>query len=73
MGSTKTPSSSGFHYMMVIVDDNTRFSWVSFLNEKSEAFSKFLEFNNTIKREFGSKIACLRTYNGGEFMSNEFF
>ncbi|KAK3010974.1 hypothetical protein RJ639_010854 [Escallonia herrerae] len=72
MGPTRTLSYSGFRYMMVIVDDFSRYSWVYFLNEKNEAFSKFLEFESTIKREFGSKIRCLRTDNGGEFMSSEF-
>ncbi|KAK3023537.1 hypothetical protein RJ639_044891 [Escallonia herrerae] len=69
MGPTRTLSYSGFRYMMVIVDDFSIYSWVYFLNEKNEAFSKFLEFESTIKREFGSKIRCLRTDNGGEFMS----
>ncbi|KAK2998211.1 hypothetical protein RJ639_023475 [Escallonia herrerae] len=70
MGPTRTPSYSSFRYMMVIVDDFSRYSWVYFLNEKNKAFSKFLEFESIIKREFGSKIRCLRTDNGGEFMSS---
>ena len=43
------------------------------MKEKSEALSKFVEFNNTMKKEFGQKIKCLSSHNGGEFMSDDFF
>lgn len=72
MGPTRTPSYSGFHYMLMIVDDYSRYAWVYFMENKSEAFSKFMEFKNIVEKEFGSKIKCLRTENGGEYMSGEF-
>lgn len=73
MGPTKTPSYSGYHYVMVLVGDPSRYTWVHFLKEKSEALLKFVEFNSTINKEFGQKIKCLRSDNGGEFMSDDFF
>ncbi|KAK9192892.1 hypothetical protein WN944_003585 [Citrus x changshan-huyou] len=42
MGPTRTPSCTSLHYMIVMVDDFSRFSWVYFLEHKSEAFSKFV-------------------------------
>lgn len=42
MGPTKTSSYSGFRYVMVLVDDFSRFTWVYFLENKSEAFSIFV-------------------------------
>ncbi|KAL4303890.1 hypothetical protein GQ457_10G000190 [Hibiscus cannabinus] len=73
MGPMKTPSYSGYHYAMVLIDDYSRYTWVKFLKEKSEALSKFVEFNNGVQNEFGKKIKCLRSDNGGEYTSDEFF
>ncbi|KAK9120307.1 hypothetical protein Syun_017924 [Stephania yunnanensis] len=73
MGSTITPSYSGYHYVMVLVDDFSRYTWVKFLKEKSEALSKFVEFKDAVEKEFGKKIKCLRSDNGGEYMSHDFF
>ncbi|KAJ9554092.1 hypothetical protein OSB04_018137 [Centaurea solstitialis] len=72
MGPIKTPSYSGFQYAMILVDDFSRFTWVYFLREKSESFSKFTQFKQQVEHEFGQKIKCLRTDNGGEYMSKEF-
>ncbi|KAG7551025.1 Zinc finger CCHC-type [Arabidopsis thaliana x Arabidopsis arenosa] len=72
MGPTRTPSYSGYHYMLLFVDDFSRYTWVYFVKEKSEVFSKFLEFKVTVEGELGQKIKTLRTDNGGEFMSKEF-
>ena len=33
------------------------------------ALSKFIEFSSIIEKEFGQKVKCLRSDNGGEFMS----
>ena len=38
MGPTKTESLGGKQYIMVIVDDFSRYTWVEFLREKSEAY-----------------------------------
>lgn len=73
MGPTKTSSYSSFRYAMVFVDDFSRYTWVKFLKEKSEALSKFTEFKIAVEKEFGVKIKCLRSDNGGEYMSNDFF
>ena len=42
------------------------------MKEKSYTFSKFQEFKMMIEGEVGVKICCLRSENGGEYMSNEF-
>ena len=73
MGPTKTPSYSGYRYVMVLVDDFSRYTWVKFLKEKNEALSNFVEFKNIVEKEFGKKIQCLRSDNGGEYMSDDFF
>jgi len=57
---------------MLLVDDYTRMTWVSFLINKYEAFEKFKAFKDLIENETGLKIKFLRLDNGGEFTSNEF-
>ncbi|KAM1031938.1 hypothetical protein ACFX2I_035575 [Malus domestica] len=73
MGPTRTPSFSGFRYMLILVDDFSRFTWVYFIKQKSEVLSKFQEFKETVEGVLGLKIKCLRIDNGGEFTSESFF
>lgn len=73
MGPTKTPSYSGYHYVMVLVDEFSRYTWVKFLKENSEALSKFMEYKNAVEKEVGMKIKCLWSDNRGEYMSDDFF
>ena len=40
MGTTRTESMGGKRYIMVVVDDFSRYSWVEFLREQSEACDK---------------------------------
>ena len=42
------------------------------MKEKSETLAKFKEFKLMVESEVGSKIQCLRTDNGGEYISDEF-
>ena len=47
-------------------------TWVCLLNKKSEAFTKFKRFKELIENESDMKLKCLKSDNGGEFVSNEF-
>ncbi|KAG9454377.1 hypothetical protein H6P81_007281 [Aristolochia fimbriata] len=42
MGSVQTESKAGKKYVVVCVDDFTRFTWVKYLREKFEAFKLFV-------------------------------
>lgn len=55
MGPTRTPSYSGYRYTLVLVDDFSRYTWVYFLKEKSEALSNFVVFKLMWKRNLGRK------------------
>ena len=57
---------------MLLIDECTRMTWVTFLKEKSEDFEKFKIFKVMVDNETNLKIKCLRYNNGGEFTSNEF-
>ncbi|KAF7827584.1 Retrovirus-related Pol polyprotein from transposon TNT 1-94 [Senna tora] len=71
-GPVKQPSVSGYRYMITFIDDYSRYVWVDFMKEKSEALSKFKIFKEKNEGEVGHKILCLRTDNGGEYTSKEF-
>jgi hypothetical protein len=56
-------SICGSKYCLVIVDDYSRFTWVFFLEEKSQTQETFKRFLN----EFGLRIKNIRSNNGTEF------
>lgn len=60
-------------YMLLFVDDFSRYTWVYFVKEKSEVLSKLLEFKKAVEVVLSLKIKKLRTDNGREFTSHEFF
>ena len=41
MGPSRIESLGGKRYIIIVVDDFSRYSWVGYLREKSEAFSTF--------------------------------
>lgn len=57
---------------MLLIDDYSRMTWVTFLKEKSKALEKFKAFKALVENELGLKIKCLNSNNGGEFTSNAF-
>ena len=58
-------------YLIVFIDDYSGKTWVSFLQEKSDAFSAFKSFKARVEKETGRSIKILRTDRGGEYCSNE--
>ena len=57
---------------LLLVDDCTRMLSVSMMKQKSEAFEAFKNFKIQVEKEKYLKIVCLRTENGGEFISKVF-
>ena len=57
---------------MLVIDEYSRLTWVAFLKEKSEAFSKFKIFEALIENQIGRKIKAIRFDRGGEFSSRQF-
>ena len=56
-------------YFLLFVDDFTRMTWMFLLKKKSENFSRFQIFKESTENECDMKIKCLRSNNGGEFVS----
>ena len=57
MGPTRTESLGGKRYIMVIVDDFLRYTWVEFLREKSEACEKLENLCKRLQNEKGVPIS----------------
>ena len=49
MGPKRTESLGGKRYIMIIVDDFSRYTWVEFLREKSKACEKLETFARDYK------------------------
>ena len=71
-GPMSSSSLSGYVYYVLFIDDLSRKTWIYFLKEKSEVFSKFKEYKALVENQTDRKIKILWSDNGGEFTSEEF-
>lgn len=71
MGPIQTESIAGRKYIFVQVDDYSRYTWVRFLREKSEALESFKILALQLKTEKGS-IVHIRSDHGSEFQNEAF-
>jgi len=68
-----TPETpSGSKYFLLLVDDCSRFMWLTVLPSKDRAAAAIKEFQARAEGESGLKLGALRTDRGGEFTSIEF-
>ena len=72
MGPTRTESLGGERYIMVIVDDFSRYTSLEFLREKSEACKKMEIMCKRLQNEKGVSIAKIRSDHGKEFEDARF-
>ncbi|KAK2369168.1 putative mitochondrial protein [Trifolium repens] len=56
MGPIQVESLEGKRYALVVVDDYSRYTWVNFIGEKSDAFDVFKELCIQIQREKGISV-----------------
>jgi transposase InsO family protein len=64
-------SIDGSKYCLVIVDDYSRFTWVFFLQEKSQTQETLKGFLRRAQNEFGLRIKKIRSDNGTEFKNSQ--
>ena len=67
-----SPSFFGCKYLLTVIDDFSKRTWVYFLKLKSEVFDKFLAYKALVEKKSGHQIQRLRTDNGGEYVNNNF-
>jgi transposase InsO family protein len=58
-------------YYLVIVDDYSRFTWVFFLQDKSQTQETLKGFLRRAQNEFGLRIKKIRSDNGTEFKNSQ--
>nr|GFA55414.1 putative ribonuclease H-like domain-containing protein [Tanacetum cinerariifolium] len=66
-GPMRIASINGKRYILVIVDDYSRYTWVHFLRSKDEAPAVIITFLKTITVLLQSPVIIIRTDNGTEF------
>ncbi|GJY87928.1 retrovirus-related pol polyprotein from transposon TNT 1-94 [Tanacetum coccineum] len=68
-GPMRIASVNGKKYILVIVDDYSRFTWVIFLASKDEAPDFIIKFLKMIQVRFNATVRNIRTDNGTEFVN----
>jgi hypothetical protein len=72
MGPIEVQSINKHKYVLVLVDDHTRYVWLRFLKAKNESESEIKSWFNLVERQHDTKVKVLRSDRGGEFLSNSF-
>nr|GEU64810.1 retrovirus-related Pol polyprotein from transposon TNT 1-94 [Tanacetum cinerariifolium] len=68
-GPTRIESVNGKKYILVIVDDYSRFTWVKCLRSKDEASDFIIKFLKMIQVRLKVPVRHIRTDNGTEFVN----
>lgn len=72
MGPMQTKSSGGSRYILLFVDDFSRYVVGYFLKSKSEVTVRLAEYKSTVENQWNAKIKCVRSDNGTEFVNKKF-
>ncbi|GJS29025.1 retrovirus-related pol polyprotein from transposon TNT 1-94 [Tanacetum coccineum] len=68
-GLMRVASINGKKYILVIVDDYSRFTWVRFLRTKDEAPEEIIKCIKNIQVRLNATVYNVRTDNGTEFVN----
>ncbi|WVZ81105.1 hypothetical protein U9M48_028521 [Paspalum notatum var. saurae] len=72
VGPDRVASVSGKWYVLVVVDDFSRFSWVFFMEFKDEVFGFVRALVLRLRNESHKAMRAVRSDNGGEFRNSRF-
>ena len=67
MGPTRVQSLGGKKYILIIVDDFTRYNWIVLLRDKAKALKKMIHLCKKLQVEKGIVIAKIRRDHRREF------
>ncbi|GJV81363.1 putative ribonuclease H-like domain-containing protein [Tanacetum coccineum] len=70
-GPMRVASINGKKYILVIVDDYSRYTWVYFLRTKDEAPDMIVDFVNQVQKNLKASILTIQTDNGTEFKNEK--
>ena len=71
MGPARVQSLSGKRYILVVVDDFTRYIWVMLLRDKVKALDKIIHLCKKLQVGKGSVITRIRSDHGREFKNTK--
>ena len=71
-GPMDVPSFDGHQYYVTFIDDFTHLTVTYLISSKGEVFNRFQQYHKMASAHFNSKMVCLRSDGGGEYMSNQF-
>ena len=66
-GPMRVPSLNGSKYILVLIDEVSRYTWLDFIKAKSEAADVIIIFIKRIQILQDWKVKKLRSDNGTEF------
>ncbi|WVZ76201.1 hypothetical protein U9M48_024191 [Paspalum notatum var. saurae] len=72
VGPARVASVSGKWYVLVVIDDFSRFSLVFFMEFKDEAFGFVRDLVLRLRNESHKAMRAIRSDNGGEFRNSQF-
>jgi hypothetical protein len=62
----------GFIYFMLIIDDNSRYTFIYFLKHRNDALTYFKQYRVAVEKFLELEIAVLRVDNAPEFIEGDF-
>ena len=71
-GPMRTKSLNHSRYVLVIVDDFSRFTWTEFLQSKEDTFEHFVALMKRTQRKLGLQLVSIRSDHGTEFENAQF-
>ncbi|GJY62929.1 retrovirus-related pol polyprotein from transposon TNT 1-94 [Tanacetum coccineum] len=72
-GPMRVQTINGKKYILVIVDDYSRFTWVKFLRSKDETPAVVIKFLKQIQVGLNKTVRFIRTNNGTEFVNKTLY
>jgi transposase InsO family protein len=73
IGPARVRSAGGKLYVLVVVDDYSRYAWVFFLEDKGETFGFVRDLVLRLRnKRHGDAIRAIRSDNGSEFRNSRF-
>ncbi len=70
-GPSRIASHSGRRYFLTVVDDYSRYVDITFLRNKSDAFTALQAFTAKAETQTGLRLKSIRSDGGGKFASNK--
>ncbi|GKD41649.1 retrovirus-related pol polyprotein from transposon TNT 1-94, partial [Tanacetum coccineum] len=68
-GPMRVESINGKKYVLVIIDDYSRYIWTHFLRSKDETPEVLIDFLTLVQRGLHAQIRTIRTEKGTEFLN----